>query len=537
MTLTAGIDVGSSAVKAVVLRSEAGAHALLGKSRSRIRGRELREVIEATCEAALEEAHVERGAVDYVASTGEGEAVEFRTGHFYSMATHARGALFLEPEARAVLDVGALHGRVIRMDARGKVLDHRMTSQCASGSGQFLENIGRYLGVSLEEIGALSRRAEAPEVVSSICAVLAETDVINMVSRGIPAEDILNGVHHSVAGRLVKLLASVKAVSPLLVTGGLSLNQGLIQALRDQAKTTHQDLEIRTHPDAALAGALDLRGGERRLFSQRHGDLEEAALHEPDLHRRRLDLEGEPVHLEREGGTSDGTAQAQARPRFRFQAAELRSQQQREQHDDRSHDHDPDDHDDDLGDASRRLEANSACDFVAQSHKVWRGSPSLVTARTRSSRVRSRLRRLFLASAEGPALVAHAPPVPVREIVRRFWPYARPFRRYLWLALLLVALVPAIDTVQIWLFKVVVDEVLVPRDFGPFAWIAAAYVGLTALAGLVSFADDCVSTWIGERFVLSWDQQGRTPPISRLDGDQRVAEERSQKRGDFGWFS
>ena len=80
----------------------------------------------------------------------------FATGHFYGMTTHARGALFLFPEARAALDMGALHARAIRMDERGKVLGHRMTSQCASGSGQFLENIARYLGVPLEDVGPLS---------------------------------------------------------------------------------------------------------------------------------------------------------------------------------------------------------------------------------------------------------------------------------------------------------------------------------------------------------------------------------------------
>ena len=141
-----------------------------------------------------------------MATTGDGETIPFRTGHFYSMTTHARGAIYLDPEARAVLDIGALHGRAVKMDERGKVLGYRMTSQCASGSGQFLENISRYLGIAQDEIGSLSQQADDPEVVSSICAVLAETDVINMVSRGISASNILKGIHLSMAGRLAKLL-------------------------------------------------------------------------------------------------------------------------------------------------------------------------------------------------------------------------------------------------------------------------------------------------------------------------------------------
>jgi ATP-binding cassette subfamily B protein len=117
--------------------------------------------------------------------------------------------------------------------------------------------------------------------------------------------------------------------------------------------------------------------------------------------------------------------------------------------------------------------------------------------------MRNRLSRLFVARSDGPLLVAQAPPVPVREIVRRFWPDARSFRRYLWLGLVLVAVVPLVETAQIWLFKLVVDDVLVPRDFRRFGWIAVAYVGLTLVAGVLAFADDYLSTWIGERFLLS----------------------------------
>ena len=130
----------------------------------------------------------------------------FRTGHFYSMTTHSRGGLFLDPEARAVIDIGALHARAVLIDERAKVLGYRMTSQCASGSGQFLENICRYLGITIDEIGPLSLQADNPETCSSICAVLAETDVINMVSRGVETRNILKGIHISMANRFVKLL-------------------------------------------------------------------------------------------------------------------------------------------------------------------------------------------------------------------------------------------------------------------------------------------------------------------------------------------
>jgi ATP-binding cassette, subfamily B, bacterial len=116
--------------------------------------------------------------------------------------------------------------------------------------------------------------------------------------------------------------------------------------------------------------------------------------------------------------------------------------------------------------------------------------------------LRARLRGVFVPAVEGEAMVAPAPPVPLREIFRRFWPYARPFRRWLPVVLLLVALVPAIETAEIWLFKVLVDDVLVPGNFSPFLGIALAFAALNLLRGVVSFADDVLSTWIGERFLV-----------------------------------
>src|SRR6266542_6831123 len=177
----------------------------------RIRRRDLRKVIADAYDAALAEACVTRGEVAYLATTGEGELVDVRRGHFYGMTTHARGASFLVPTARAVLDVGALHARALRIDERSRVLSYRMTNQCASGSGQFLENVARYLGVTLDDVGPLSCKATNPQPVSSICAVLAETDVINMVSRGIATADIVRGIHVSMAGRYVKLLQAAGA--------------------------------------------------------------------------------------------------------------------------------------------------------------------------------------------------------------------------------------------------------------------------------------------------------------------------------------
>jgi benzoyl-CoA reductase subunit D len=281
MTIAAGIDVGTGAVKAALFKVENGEEVWLSRAVVRIRQRDPIELARVVFDNVLEDAGLAQAQVDYIASTGEGESIPFHTGHFYSMTTHARGAIFLDRESRAALDVGALHGRAISIDGRGKVLSYKMTSQCASGSGQFLENIARYLGIAQEEIGALSRQSDKPEVVSSICAVLAETDVINMVSRGITAPNILKGIHLSMAARLSKLLKSIGALDGVvMMTGGLALDKGLVAALEeDIANIKDMKTVVRSHPDSIYAGAIGaaLWGAYRFEKLAASGDVPKAA--------------------------------------------------------------------------------------------------------------------------------------------------------------------------------------------------------------------------------------------------------------------
>ena len=258
MTYTIGLDVGSGAIKAVLFDNNGDQHEWVARRCERIRRRDTLELARECYEAVIAEGGISAEDVAYVATTDEGENVSFATGHFYSMTTHARGAIFLEPSANAVIDIGALNGRAIYVDERGKVLGYKMTSQCASGSGQFLENIARYLGVAIEEIGRLSRQSENPEKVSSICAVLAETDVINMVSRGIATADILKGIHLSMASRLAKLL-KVTGITKgkVLLTGGLALDTGLLAALQEEMESEKmEELIASAHPDSIYAGAI-----------------------------------------------------------------------------------------------------------------------------------------------------------------------------------------------------------------------------------------------------------------------------------------
>jgi benzoyl-CoA reductase subunit D len=257
MTTSIGIDVGSGVIKTALFRVENGKTEWLSRWDARIRQRDPYQLVEESIGQVLAGAGLGRGEIDYLATTGEGENIKDATGHFYSMTTHARGALYLNPQARAVLDIGALNGRAISIDGRGKVLNYRMTSQCASGSGQFLENIARYLGIAQDEIGELSQSSTKPEPVSSICAVLAETDVINMVSRSIPPSDILRGIHESMADRLIKLLKSIDVKEGVvMMTGGLALDAGLVKAIQDGMGKQNMGTRVATDADSLYAGAI-----------------------------------------------------------------------------------------------------------------------------------------------------------------------------------------------------------------------------------------------------------------------------------------
>ncbi len=272
MTLTVGIDVGTGAVKTALFEINGDQINWIDKQTDRIRNREPFRLAEAAFDYLLEKHGYTRDDVDYVATTGDAENIPYATGHFYSMTTHARGALYLNPDSRSLMDIGALNGKAISMDEKGKVLKYKMTSQCASGSGQFLENIARYLGIGQDEIGGLSEQADDPEVVSGICAVLAETDVINMVSRNISAANILKGIHISMAGRLIKLLKSLKVREGVVMcTGGLALDSGLVLALNEAMAKNKMDMPVVSHEDSIYAGAI----GAAIWGAFRHGKLAE----------------------------------------------------------------------------------------------------------------------------------------------------------------------------------------------------------------------------------------------------------------------
>jgi benzoyl-CoA reductase subunit D len=267
---TLGIDVGGSYIKALLMQ-HGNESTVIDKRTEKIRKRNPVTVAEEMLNLLLEKNKLKQDDIAYLASTGEGEMVARKTGHFYSMTTHARGGIFLNPGIKTVVDMGALFVRAIKVNNLGKVLDYKMTGQCASGSGQFIENITRYLGLAVEEVGEISLQSTVPETPSGICAVLAETDVINMVSRGISTPNIVKGIHLSIANKVVRLLSSLKAESPIALTGGMAMNKGMVQAVDELSKESKLNYKFISHPDAIYAGAVGaaIWGGYRYKLLQK----------------------------------------------------------------------------------------------------------------------------------------------------------------------------------------------------------------------------------------------------------------------------
>lgn len=248
MAFVAGIDVGTRMTKAAIADSYG---AILGAV-SIETGARLEQAAERAFEEVLRKLKLSRDAIRYVAATGYGRyQVAFRKVQITEVTCHATGALCLFPGTRSVLDVGAMNSRAMRIAENGRVLAFRMNDKCASGAGRFLERVARALELQLSQIGELSLRSQDPQPISSVCAVLAETEVINHVTAGKKLEDILRGTHNSISERIVALLRQVGIAPEVTLTGGVTKNLGMVNALEERLQ-----LRLNVSRQAEFAGAI-----------------------------------------------------------------------------------------------------------------------------------------------------------------------------------------------------------------------------------------------------------------------------------------
>ncbi len=233
MSFTVGIDVGSTYTKALVLDEE---RQIAGRSMEAT-GFKLAEVAARCFEEALADAGVARDDVRYVVATGFGRhQTTMGDVKVTDLTAAARGARFLFPGTRTVLDVGGQTMKASRLDDRAKVKSFRLNDKCAAGTGAFLEKTARYMGYSTAEIGPLVATSKEPVPISGVCAVFAESEVINHLSQGTAPADIMHGAVVSLVGRSVQLMKRVRMEPEFTLIGGILRFQRMVGVVREQLK-------------------------------------------------------------------------------------------------------------------------------------------------------------------------------------------------------------------------------------------------------------------------------------------------------------
>ena len=230
MTITAGIDVGSTYTKALLLDAN-------GTIRGRAlepTGFRLAEVAARTLERAAAAAGVPRGDLAAVVATGFGRhQAAFADIHVTDITASSRGATLLFPGTRTVLDVGGQTMKASRLDGAAKVKSFRLNDKCAAGTGAFLEKTARYMGYSTEEIGPLVATSKEYPSISGVCAVFAESEVINHLSQGVAPADIMHGAIVSLVYRSVQLMKRVKMEPEFTLIGGILRFETMVRVARE----------------------------------------------------------------------------------------------------------------------------------------------------------------------------------------------------------------------------------------------------------------------------------------------------------------
>ncbi len=249
MQVTAGVDIGSTASKAVLLVDGEPAAQLVGPSSTNPS-----RTAQAMYHEALRQAGVTATDVGFVVGTGYGRTqVPFADKNVSEITCHGRGAHFLRPRARTVIDIGGQDTKVIRIDADGNLLDFVMNSKCAAGTGRFLDAMARSMDIPLEAMEQSYFGQGQACLISNMCSVFAESEVINLINDGVPLPRIVKGLLQSLAGRVASLVMRLGADEELVMTGGVAKNAAVRDAIEKKLGTPIQRFDA---DDPQLVGAL-----------------------------------------------------------------------------------------------------------------------------------------------------------------------------------------------------------------------------------------------------------------------------------------
>ena len=252
MAYTAGVDVGSTQTKAIVLdeRREIVARALIDT------GSNVVTAAENAFLEALHGGHIDEEEVAYVVGTGYGRyRVTFGNTQVTEISCHGRGAVHVFPRTQTVLDMGGQDTKAIRTSPTGEILDFCMNDKCAAGTGRFLGAAAAALEIPLPDLGGTALRADRPVRISTTCTVFAESEVLSWLGKGKKVEDILLGVHQSIASRSIGLLRRVGIEQELTFTGGVAKNVGMVHVL-NEALGFKVNVSEESHFMGAIGAAL-----------------------------------------------------------------------------------------------------------------------------------------------------------------------------------------------------------------------------------------------------------------------------------------
>jgi predicted CoA-substrate-specific enzyme activase len=245
--IVAGIDIGSITAETVILQDNQMLSSSIVPT-----GANSRTAAERSLTAALKQASLRQEDLAAIITTGYGRAsFPSATKMITEITCHARGAFFVYPETRTVIDIGGQDSKVIRLDKQGRNVDFQMNDKCAAGTGRFLEVMARALEVKLEDLGRLSRSAQRTIKISSMCTVFAESEVVSLIAENQPQEVIIRGLHDAIADRILGMIRRVGVEEKVTLTGGVAKNEGVVQALEER-------LEVRVFvpPEPQIIGAL-----------------------------------------------------------------------------------------------------------------------------------------------------------------------------------------------------------------------------------------------------------------------------------------
>jgi (R)-2-hydroxyacyl-CoA dehydratese activating ATPase len=253
-----GIDAGSRSIKVVLFDTE---QPRILSTRMGDQGVAQERLAGELFEQALNDAGIGRSRVSAVVATGYGRnAIRFADTTITEITCHARGVHHMAPDARTIIEIGGQDSKVIHLEDGGRVRDFAMNDRCAAGTGRFLEMVASRLGVDWEKLAELGRDSKKPAIISNMCVVFAETEIIGLLAEGTPVPDVVAGVQNAIATRVLAL-AGRSTVPLVYFTGGVALQPGMTRAL---AEALSCPLHVAPHPQFTGAlGAAILAGQSR----------------------------------------------------------------------------------------------------------------------------------------------------------------------------------------------------------------------------------------------------------------------------------